>query len=253
MSNITTYYESNPSFINQVATLFDGTNESVDHGDVADLKGINKMTISIWFKPIPIVTAGDILIAKWDFQTQGGFAYGLSTTSINQLQLFIADSLTDNGSNRLTTTDANITMNIYQNLVVVYNGTLSAANRLKAYKNAILLNGNILGTIPTSLTNGTASLKIAKFGGSVARNFKGVIDEPPIYLEAFNQDEVTENFNGGKPLNPLAHSQAAKIAHAYRMGDNDIFPTIKDGVGAADGTMLNMEAEDFVNDPAIVI
>lgn len=236
------------TFSNTLSVLFDGVDEYVDCGDIDDLKGINKMTVSMWVKPITGIVIRDTYIAKWDYSTQGSFSIAAGDSSINELRIYIADANNDGGDNHYSTTNANLTINEWQHLVIVYDGALAAANRIKVYKNAVLVSGTIAGTIPTTLTNATATLKFGKWGGVITRYYVGNLDEISIFTAAFNQADVDEINNEGSPTNVASHSKAANLMSWWRMGDGDTHPTLTDNKGDNDGTMVNTEEGDIEED-----
>jgi hypothetical protein len=70
-------------------------------------------------------------------------------------------------------------------LVVVYDGSLVAADRIKVYKNGKLISGSVTGTIPTSMD--TATTTNLKLGDSDATGTNGLLayyDELKIYSSA---------------------------------------------------------------------
>jgi hypothetical protein len=80
----------------------------------------------------------------------------------------------------------------------------------------------------------------------------GKIDEVAIWSAGLTNAEVLAIYNGGRPGNLGSHSRAASLEHWWRMGDGtgDVYPTVADQVGSADGTMTNMTsgAVNFVAD-----
>ncbi len=250
MSTITTYYESDPSFVSTKSVFYDGSNQHIDAGDIVELKAINKLTTSIWIKPITGTALFDAFLTKWDFMTNGAFAFGLSA-SIAEFQIFIANALGDNGGNNFTTTNANLVLNIWYNVVVVYDGTLIPTNRVRVYLDGVLLTGGFLGTIPITLTSATATVKFGRFGGTLLRHWNGNMNNPALFPNvAFNQADVNEIFSGGTPMDARTHSKAAFLNNNWRMGNGDTHPTIIDNVGTANGTMINMTPANIVNDSA---
>ncbi len=238
-----------PAFINDISTIFDGVDDFAEtSGDVPALNSVTRMTWSIWFKYTSLAINQAILV-KWDFPTQGGWSIQSGNAASDELIIIIAEILGSSGSMNYTTNSANLTTDVWNNLIVVYDGNIAAADRIKPFINGVFQAGTINGIIPTSLTNGSASVKVGKFGGILDRNLSGNVDEVGIFPNvAFDQTEVDETYNSGVPTDLTLHSQSAKLNNFWRMGDGDTFPTITDVQGNNDLTMVNMAANDFVND-----
>ena len=73
--------------------------------------------------------------------------------------------------------------------------------------------------------------------------FEGNIDEVAVWDSVQNNSLI---YNSGKPNNLSSLSPTVW----YRNGDGDTYPTLTDNGSASrsDGTMINMESGDFVND-----
>jgi len=234
---------------NKVSTLFDGIDDFAQtSGDVPALNGLNKMTW-VWLFKWTAVTINKTMFSKWDFQTQGGWTFGSDNVNNDELELFIADSLADAGVNKITTLDANLSSGVWSKIAVVYDGTLTNPFRLKCYINSVIKGVTVNGTLPISLTNGNASVKVGRIGGAASRNFPGNMDEIGIFKGvAFDQSEIDEVHPITGVIDLQGHSQAANLNNYWRMGDGDTFNTIVDKIGNNNLTMVNMAANDFVND-----
>jgi hypothetical protein len=82
----------------------------------------------------------------------------------------------------------------------------------------------------------------------------GNIDNSSMWNVELTSSDVTELYNAGKPMDPTLHSREVSspgsLISWWRMGDasGDVFPTIVDNVASNDGTLINMEASDIVED-----
>ena len=76
----------------------------------------------------------------------------------------------------------------------------------------------------------------------------GRVDEVVMFNKALNLIEITEIYNSGKPKDLLTHSASANIISYWRMGDAGTFPTIPDFKGSNHGTLINLTADDIVED-----
>ena len=80
--------------------------------------------------------------------------------------------------------------------------------------------------------------------------FQGNVDEVAVWNTELTAAEVTALYNGGLGAVDLQTDGAGYISSAslvswWRMGDDDVFPTIVDVEGNNDLTMINMTAGDF--------
>ncbi len=174
---------------------FDGTDDAVDAGDINALDGINKMTVSLWFKQNGLVVNKG-LVAKSDYQTQDSWALQTDNSNSDELRVFVFNNISsDDGQNWISTTDANLVSGTWYHVVMVYDGTLSNASRIKFYINGQERATTVGGTIPTSLTSATSTVKIGKFGGSLDRYWNGSIDEVKIYTQALTAAQAAANYN----------------------------------------------------------
>lgn len=175
------------------------TADTISSGDIDDIDGLSEMTISLWLNPVSLTTQ-DMIISKGDFVDQNSFALRTQNAASDEIYFFIADGLSDTGSNYISTSDLNLANDVWYHLVVVYDGSLTASNRLKVYKNGDSVSGSITGTIATSMTSGsTSNLKIGKGDYSSYDSFNGYIDDVRIYKKAFTSDQILAVYNSTKP------------------------------------------------------
>ena len=209
---------------NTKSLLFDGVGDYVSIGTTLDL-GIN-CTISLWIKRgrnnASETYLGSIANSYgWlSYITTGNIIYfkvGTAQYSFSSSPISTILNDTTNWINITWQRSGNI-LELFLNGVSMLSRTLSASSV-----------NTTLDTIGTNASGG---------GG-----FLGNIDE----VAAWNTNTIipSDIYNLGTPndltsLNPISW---------YRMGDNDIFPTITDnGSGGNDGTMTNMDAGDIVSD-----
>ncbi len=181
----------------------DGVNDFVDTADINTLDNASAFTVSAWVKENSLLTDKGI-VAKWDFSTQGNFAFQTGQGIAGGLTLFLATTLSDSGTgSRTDTTNAVLTAGKWQHVAVVFDGSLTGnTNRVKMYvdgANVPLTQG--AGAVPSSTTaDGTATVKIGKFGGSLDRYFNGSIDDTRIYSRALAPSEIKLLYTSGKGL-----------------------------------------------------
>jgi hypothetical protein len=172
---------------------FDGVDDYVDIADDPSLDMTTKLTVALWMKQ-PALAVNKALAAKWDYQTQGCWAFQTDNTNSDELMVFIATALGDNGSGgNGRTTGANMAAGSWYHVAFVYDGEGAAnADRLRVYVDGQEKTLSFAGTIPSFLQNSSASVKIGKFGGILGRYFNGAMDDVRIYNRALNSDEIGE-------------------------------------------------------------
>jgi len=131
--------------------------------------------------------------SKWNYQTDGSWATQVRADF--KIQTFIAATVDDAGVN-YGIGDTIFSTATWYHIVVVYDGTLAAADRLKIYVNGDPETLSITGTIPASLLNSAASLNVGFWNG-LNRYMNGRIDESAVWSRALSSTEVTSLYNGG--------------------------------------------------------
>lgn len=126
-------------------------------------------------------------LTNWSFAIQQEFNGG----TLREVQIFVAQSGSDNGSNHYITSSPTDFFPVGKllNITVVYNGNLAAADRIKIFCDGRELGGSVTGTIATSIKNVSDNLYIGEFNG-LGRNFGGKISKARIYKRALIPEEV---------------------------------------------------------------
>ncbi len=241
MSKITTYYESNPTFVNAKSILFPGVNQFVTLGTPANLsfERTDPFSKSIWFKTT--TTAFDVLMSKFSV---AGAETGIQLFFFNSRINFIIGST---GVNRIFVRTNNLfNDDTWRNVVLTYDGS-SLASGVHIYVDG---NDEALSIINNGLSASvlnSADVELASRAGG-GFSFGGNTDEPTWWDKDLNQPEVDEIVGIGEPNNLVAHSAYANLITWLRNGDNDTFPILIDNKGSNNGTMINMVAGDIVLD-----
>lgn len=228
MSEERRYYGGTASFSNPRCIEYDGVNERTAHG--GNFIPATEFSISFWIK----LLAFPAFQARY-FSDTGGFYYvecssaGTGNYSFNQ-----------NGSTAVNNNTTPLILNTWHHVVLTRKNGVTT----KIYQDAVFIAAS--GGTGLSIPNVTNAFQ---FGGIAAAGFSVNmrIHLWQVWNVALTAAEVTELYVPNK--NPATHSQAANLRHTYRPGNGiDVFPTIFDGTGVANGTMTNMEAGDFVSD-----
>lgn len=174
---------------------FDGTTDTFDGPDVSFVDGISSMTVSTWVNIDSLATQGN-MFGKWASSgTQSNFFVRATNSNSDEIFVFIANATTDAGNNYFTTSDLDLTTGSWIHLTIVYDGTETASNRVKVYKNGQLVNGSVTGTIPTTLTSGSTSN--LTMGNNLNSALIAKYDEFKIYTSALDSDQVKVEMNAG--------------------------------------------------------
>lgn len=180
---------------------FDGSNDVVTVNDHDDLDGGNKYTFSMWVNPTALTTR-DCFLAKWNTSGTGtGNSWGIRTNSsfADEIDVIIAANSTDTGGTYYSTSDADLQAGVWSHVVVVYDGTLAAANRVAVYVNGVLKSGSVTGTLPTSLQNSNKVVTLGRqFVVNVTQHFyNGKMDEVSFWKRAITATEVLNFYKRG--------------------------------------------------------
>ncbi len=174
----------------------DSATDYVTPGDISLTDGLTQMSISMWINPA--ITANSEIIGKWgDTSTTSNFLVRTNSPG-SEIVVFIASSLSDNGSNYFYTTDLNLSNGVWTKLQIIYDGTQNATNRITIYSNGRKVNGGYIGTIPTSMTSGsTSNLKLGDADFSVFTALPAKYDDLKIYNTAITAEQAQIDLNSG--------------------------------------------------------
>lgn len=157
---------------------FDGTDDFLEILDNFSIDYTDQFSMHVLVKPT-IISVNKTIMAKWDYQTQGSWAFQTDFATSNQLMFAPALSINDAGNQKALTTNANMTLLKPSLLTLVYNGNF--VPKVKFFKNFNLLISTTENIIPSVLPNSTATLKIGKYGGVATRYYQGDIGEILIF------------------------------------------------------------------------
>jgi len=230
--------------VNAFSLDYDGVNDFVLVPDAPNLRPATNMSISFWFK-LDTFWSNTIngLVSKG--VSAGSEDWSIHTTSSNRIVF-----QTDTGVGIATSQPATGTFNVdtWHHVVWVYDGGLSAVDRVKLYVDGVITALFIQNTHPTSLQQGTGGLAIAAISAAGSFTFgPGNMDEVAFFNSSLNQAGVNVLRNGNVPADLTG---LPGLVSWWRMGDGDTFPIITDNAGSNDGTMQNMVIGDIVADTA---
>jgi len=172
------YINSDSLINNRPFIRYDGSNDFIEILDHASIDFVSEFSIHVLVRPTVIATNKTIL-AKWDYATQGSWAFQTDYYNADELMYAPASSLTDPGGTNVASTDANMLLGEPAILNLVFDGT--SGDKIKYYKNFTELSKLSTGVVQNTLPNSTATLKVGKYGGVATRYYNGNIGEVVIY------------------------------------------------------------------------
>jgi hypothetical protein len=187
-----TYSTDGPSI------LLNGSTQHIECKDIAAISGSTQLSVFYWVKPTSLGVS-QCMVAQWDYQTQACFAFQISNANTTSVTLFICPTLNDGGTN-YNIYNSDFANQKWSYVGFVYDGSQSTnQTKAKVYIDGALATfSSTGGTIPTSLLNASSTVKIGKFGGSLARYFPGNFGSFKMYTRALTAGEVLQNYNATK-------------------------------------------------------
>lgn len=181
--------------------FFNGTDQWMEVVDKTTFNGgQSQMTWAAWLRPTVSDTSQRSWIMQGNFSTVDQWAYALQwTPTFGNVRTFIATG-SDPGNNYYDTTSGGVVANEWQHIIVVFDGTqATASNRIKVYRNGILMTGTMGGTLPTTIKDSASSnpLHFGTFNG-LGRWFQGNMDDIRIYHDALSAENAWRLYDAGR-------------------------------------------------------
>ena len=220
------------------SVLFDGVNDYLEGGDIHQYDIANAFSIGMWVKPDNLA-ASRLLFSKATLDANvNGYMLRHNITT-GELYLQMRTTLV----NRNFTFDTALTAGVWQYIVFTYAGG-SNINGAHVYRNGVKSTTPASGTLTGTMLQGQP-FRIGQRNDSFY--FSGPMDEITVWNKELSQSEVDELYNGGVYKNPLYTTMVANLKSYYNF-DYDTYPVIKDTIGIADLTMINMTEDDLQGD-----
>lgn len=161
------------------ALSFDGSNDTVDFGDVSSTESASALTWDFWTNPTSLASTKCLLCKFNSDNTQTGWAIETGTTSSDRILIRIPTSTSD-GSTYGESGTGMLGNGVWAHIAIVFNGAGSAnSDRLQLFVNGQPQALSFTGTIPAS-TQATTSNARAGNSSDGARFYNGTIDEARI-------------------------------------------------------------------------
>ncbi|MDD5055254.1 MAG: SdrD B-like domain-containing protein [Candidatus Peribacteraceae bacterium] len=163
-------------FYNPQSLQFDGVDDYVDFGDPPVLRITQSLTVGTWIKSLD---NGGRVIGKWGTNHH---SWMMTTTAFPSSKLYF---MLGAGTYRRIGTD--IDDGSWHYVSAIYN---SQAQTLNFYRDGILSNGPLTGTVPTSLEDSSSDNLIAGFDNGGNGYYAATLDDIRIYNRALSASEV---------------------------------------------------------------
>lgn len=181
---------------------FDGIDDYVNLGNVPNTAGVNKLTIAYWVNPSNFSPNNQTHISRWatGIGTQPGNVWGIRSANTDEIRVDIATGAGGIGEN-FTTSNLDLVAGKWSYLTIVYDGSaVSSANRVKVYKDGVLVNGSATASIPTALNSiTTEAVTIAERLNSNQQYFNGLIDDVQLFNDALKATDVSTQYKNALP------------------------------------------------------
>lgn len=168
--------------------LFDGVNEDVNFGDVADFDRTDAFSVDFWMKSDNYTTTMQVI----GRQTTAGLGWSIYIINTNQLRFILSYS----GTDRIyVTAPGSANDNSWHHWVITYDGS-SDANGIHIYRDNVDLSITINQNDLVSSISNTADFTYASRDSS-QWFFEGYLDEIVIYEAELSSDNVSVRWNSG--------------------------------------------------------
>ena len=202
---------------NNYSMNFDGVNDYLQTGGVCSaLDGLQKMTLSLWMKPISGAPLYEYVVTVPRNTTANEHVFSFQHFENNYLSFSI-----DGRTTKYALGDINaISYGQWNHVACVLDGTLSGADRMKIYINgADETTVTSIGTF-TALQNASGGIIIGEEPQFAYNPYKGLLDELAIWNTALTSTQVAEIYNAtSNNLTKDLSTVAGGPVYWNRMGD----------------------------------
>lgn len=226
------------AFFNQLSTNFDGVNDYITFGNNYAYTPAQAFSVSFYIKPQNFASTRIILGKVTNDANVYGWRLGLNTSGQLTSQVRAAGAAL--AGQAWPTVLASGT---WYHVIWVWTGSSNQSGQ-RMYINGVK---EVFTPPGNSMPDWTSAYPF-EIGRAPANYYVGNIDEVSIWNKALTDADAIEIYNSGTPVDLTATSIAGNLVSWWRMGDNDVFPSVLDQKGVADGTMTNMTAGAFVSD-----
>ncbi len=174
------------------AVLLDGVNDIVNFGDITEINGAPDLSVSLWFKD---ANAGSTAVRGLFTKFQDQNTDFLAAVDNANFYIDLGNGSADTYA-KWNFGAGNLAGNTWHHAVIVYDGTLAAASRLKLYVDNVQRTLTFFGTIPATINSGLSGnpFRLGTLDGS-SKYWNGRIDSLRIYNRDLTANEVDALYN----------------------------------------------------------
>ena len=209
---------------NAEAMSFNGTDQYLQTNNIfSALDGLQKMTLSLWMKPISGAPLYEYVVTVPRNTTANEHVFSFQHFENNYLSFSI-----DGRTTKYALGDINaISYGQWNHVVCVLDGSLSGADRIKIYINGVdETTVTSIGTF-TALQNASGGLIIGEEPQSAYNPYKGLLDEVALFNTALSAEKITQIYDAtsvvdGVPqtANLFTGGLDSSLVYWNRMGDS---------------------------------
>lgn len=203
----------------KIGGAVDVTNDDVRVVDNAVLPSGTYATIELWANQSSTGT-NRAMATHWDYTggspVSAGWSIGVGN-SAGTLRVFIGNATNDPGNNYVDTGASSWTSGVWHHVVLVFDGTLAASDRVAIYVDGVKQATTVTGTLPTALLNSSGNLYFGDFNGLSNRRWNGLLDQVKLFDRALTDEEVKAEYdaqNAGVPTGVTLGNIVAGVSKA---------------------------------------
>ena len=218
-----------PEFVSQYSALFDGVNDHIDFGNNHNFNNATAFSLSFWIKAnnfsaqraLWTKTSDDSNVFGWGLYHNNAGKLFLQARASAQLRSFTFNTVMTAGS--------------WYHVTMTYSGSQNI-NGITCYINSVAENTPSSGGLSNTLLN-TSTSKLGSRGSGF--KYSGHMTEVSFWDKQLSASEVVTIYNSGTPSDLSLVSFNSNLINHYKLGDDDVLPTVSDNAGSVDGVYTN--------------
>lgn len=223
---------------------FDGVDEFVDFGNIADFDSNEAFSITGFYEP-SVLDSRHFIVTKVE-NTVDFKGWQILKETDNTVQFLLANKVSP-ANFIFKTTDTTLLLDTKVHLAITYDGSEDESG-VNIYFNSVLQAMTSLGNTLSATTLNTSDLEFGR-RSDASGHLLGFLDEVAVWDKELSLTEIQSVFNNAKSisLNRLSFASNLIVWTPFTQTDKTNFPIIKDfSVNNNDGIANNMEALDIV-------
>lgn len=201
-----------------------GLNTDAQIPDNTALPTGSNVTVMVWAKQ-SAAAVNEAFVSQWDYTgaqpVSGAWAVQTSNTDASRVRVFIAAGTADPGNNYVDTPVSSWTTGAWHHVAFTFDGTQSAASRVKVYIDGVEQTGSVTGTIPATIPDAAAALDIGDFHG-LDRQLHGALDEVKLFNRTLSAAEVKAEYDAENAGNSVGVHLGSILPGASNTATMDI-------------------------------